>query len=70
MVREVSLIGRKYDRHQNKNCTERFHEDLPLIEENQIEIINLKTEGVVAAENFLTESLDREVQPRMGGLAK
>ena len=67
MVREVSLIGRKY---QNKNCTERFHEDLPLIEENQRERINLKTEGVFVEESFIVNSLDRRIQPRMGVLAK
>ncbi len=61
MVREVSLIGRKY--YQNKNCTERFHEDLPLIEENQRE--KRQTERV-----FVEESLDRKMQPMMGVLAK
>ena len=65
MVREVSLIGRKYSQHQNKNCTERLHEDLPLIEENPRERITLKTERV-----FAEESLDRKLEPRLGVLAK
>ena len=66
MVREVSLIGRKY--YQNQNWNERFHEDLPLMEER--EKINLKTEGVFVEESFFVKTVDRKIQPRMGILAK
>ena len=64
------MIGRKYYQDQNKNCSERFHEDLPLIEENKRERINLKTEGVFVEESFIVNSPDRRIQPRMGVLAK
>ena len=70
MVREVSLIGRKYHQHQNKNCNERFHEDLPLLEENQRERITLKTDGVFVEESFFLKNVDLKMQPRLGVLAK
>ena len=68
MVREVSLIGKKYYQHKKKNFTERFHEDLPLIEER--EKINSKTERVFVDESVSVKAVDRKIQPRMGILAK
>ena len=70
VVREVSLIGRKYYQRQNKNCTERFHEDLPLLEENKRERINLKTDELFVEESLLLKNLDIKTQPRNDVLAK
>ena len=64
------MIGRKYYQRQNKNCTERFHEDLPLLEENKRERINLKTDELFVEESLLLKNLDIKTQPRNDVLAK
>ena len=64
------MIGRKYYQRQNKNCIERFHEDLPLLEENKRERIILKTDELFVEESLLLKNLDIKTQPRNDVLAK